>query len=49
MEGERILGGLAGGQLAVGTVVLAAVGGPLWAIGLFGGLAGFGIYKAVKG
>lgn len=49
MEDNRLLAGLCGGQLAAGAAILAAAGGPFWAIAFFGGLAGFGIYHAITG
>lgn len=49
MEDNRLAAGLCGGQLAIGAAVLAAVGGPLWAVVVCGGLAGFGIYHAITG
>lgn len=49
VEDDRLAYGLCGGQLAVGTIALAAIGGPLWAVVLCGSLAGWGILHAVKG
>lgn len=49
MDSERLLSALAGGQLTIGTIVLAVAGGPIWAVGLFGSLAGLGIFATVNG
>ena len=49
MDEERGLLALAGGELAVGTAFLVLAGGPIWAIGLFGSMAGWSLYNAVNG
>ena len=49
MDDDKGLSGLAGGELAVGTVLLAIAGGPLWAVGVFGGIAGFALKHAFTG
>ena len=45
----KLVCGLCGGQLAIGTVMLAIAGGPIGGILVFGSLAGFGLYMAFAG
>lgn len=49
MDDGRLLGALAGGSLSIGTVSLAVLGGPIWAIAMFGGLAALGLISAITG
>lgn len=49
MDDGRLLGVLTGGSMSIGTVVLAAAGGPVWAVAMFGGLAALGLISAITG
>lgn len=46
-DNEKVAMGLCGGQMALGTVVLAIAGGPLWGVLVCGSMAAAGLYMAV--